>query len=79
MTEYKYAQIIGLEFKAVVAQSSLVVKPNTAVPKKSADIKLKSLWHSNVFHKRVAHTSEPPTSKTHQKLEKSYLNILTTT
>ena len=34
---------------------------------------------NNVFYKRVDHTSELTTSKTHQKVENSYFNILTTT
>ena len=36
-------------------------------------------FNSNVVYKRAVHTSEPGTSKTHQKLEKSHLNISTTT
>ena len=37
------------------------------------------LFYVNVFHKQVDYISELTTSKTHQKLENSYFNILTTT
>jgi hypothetical protein len=36
-----------------------------------------ALW-GNVFHHLTSYTTKPATLKTHQKLEKLHLNILTT-